>query len=291
MTLAQALYSSAHTLRLNGVDDSQLEARILLQHILNLPQAQVYSECDRLLTNEEVKLLQQLIERRLLGEPSAYIVEHKEFYGNDFCVDPRVLIPRPETELLIEAALEWASDIEHSLPFLERPLRIADIGTGCGAIAITLALKLPQSRVYAIDISPSALQVAQLNCERHEVIRQIVLLQGDLLESLPEPVDLLVANLPYIKNSELANLSPEVALFEPRIAIDGGKDGLDEIGSLLSQLEGKTFPHSCFLLEIGKGQDKKLISLLKRHVPAAKYAFIPDYAGINRVGKITFQRI
>ena len=130
---------------------------------MKLSPAQLYSESDRLLTNEEANLLQQLVERRLMGEPSSYITGLKEFYGNDFYVDPRALIPRPETELLVEAAIEWANDAEHGLPHLRRSLIIADIGTGCGAIAVTLATRLPQSKIYAIDISPQALEVAQIN--------------------------------------------------------------------------------------------------------------------------------
>lgn len=291
MTLAQALQTSAHIFRLNGIDDCHLEAGILLQHILKLSPARLYSEGDRILTDEEMDLVQQLVERRLLGEPSSYIIEHKEFYGNDFYVDPRVLIPRPETELLVEAALEWANDFERSLPHLGRSLIIADIGTGCGAIAVTLAIRLPESRIYAIDISPSALEVAQINCERYNIAKQIVLLQGDLLKPLSEPVDLVVANLPYIETPDLANLSPEITRFEPQMSIHGGEDGLREIEGLLSQLEGKTLPHSCLLLEIGRGQDKKLPPLLKRHVPHAKYVFLPDYGEVNRVVKITLHHV
>ncbi|MBM3166045.1 MAG: peptide chain release factor N(5)-glutamine methyltransferase [Chloroflexi bacterium] len=291
MTLAQALQTTTHVFRLNSVDYSHLEARVLLQHISRLSPAQLYSESDRLLTDEEIALLQQLVERRLLGEPSSYIVGHKEFYGHDFYVDQRVLIPRPETELLVEAALQWANTFAHSKPHSGQPLVIADIGTGCGAIAVALALGLPESIICAIDISPLAIDVARINCARHNVTEQVVLLQGNLLEPLPKPADLVIANLPYIKTPDLANLSPEIARFEPLLSIHGGEDGLRVIESLLSQLEGKILPHSCLLLEIGRGQGNELSSLLKRYIPHADCVFLSDYGGVNRVVKITFHHV
>ncbi|MBM3155328.1 MAG: peptide chain release factor N(5)-glutamine methyltransferase [Chloroflexi bacterium] len=291
MTLAQALQTSAGIFRLNCIDDSYLEAGILLQHILKLSRVQLYSEGERLLTDSEIELLQQLVERRLLGEPSAYITGRKEFYGSDFYVDPRVLIPRPETELLIEAALQWVGDFEHSRSHSGQPLIIADIGTGCGAIAVALALGLPESIIYAIDISPLALDVARINCARHNVTEQVVLLQGNLLEPLPKPADLVIANLPYIKTPDLASLSPEIAHFEPLVSIHGGEDGLRVIESLLSQLEGKILPHSCLLLEIGRGQGSGLSSLLKRYIPHADCVFLSDYGGVKRVAKLTFRYV
>jgi len=287
MTLAQALQLSAQILHLNGIDDSHIEARIFLQHILNFQPAQLFSEHNHVLNKGEVERLWRFLGRRLQGEPSAYLVGHKEFYENDFYVDHRVLIPRPETELIVEGALEWISDINKNVTLHERAFLIADIGTGCGAIAITLALKLPHSIIYATDISPSSLQVTEMNCRKHNIDTQVVLLHGNLLEPLPHPVDIIVANLPYIQNSELTSLSTEITRFEPREALLGGKDGLGIIEGLLRQLEGKTFPHTSLFLEIGKGQDTKLVSLLKHHVPSAKYSFISDYNGINRVVKIT----
>jgi release factor glutamine methyltransferase len=288
MTLAQALQQSTRTLSLNGIEDGHLEARILLQHILKLSPAQLYIQTERILSREQVKSLQELIERRLCREPAAYIVGHREFYGTDFCVDSRVLIPRPETETLVAAAFEFAEGYTNHLSSPGRPLLIADVGTGCGAIAISLALNLPQSKVYATDISPSALEVARLNCEHHNVMEQIILVQGNLLEPVPEPVDLIVANLPYIRNSELANLSPEITNFEPRVALDGGESGLEQIRQLLKQAEKKIRPGGRLLFEIGQEQEKAVVSLINHCLPKAKFEFIPDSSGIDRAVRIDF---
>jgi release factor glutamine methyltransferase len=282
MTLTQALQQSAHTLSINGIDDSYIEARMLLGHITQLSPVQIYTGTNQTLSQEQEKALHKLVERRLRREPTAYIVNHREFYGIDFYIDSRVLIPRPETELLIDSALEFFKNGAH----LHNPLRIADIGTGCGAIAISLALNLPQSKIYATDSSCSALEVARLNCEHHKVTRQVTLLQGNLLEPIPEIVDLIVANLPYIKSSELENLNPEIIRFEPRIAIDGGKNGMKFIHRLLEQAEEKISRHGCLLLEIGQNQEQDVISLIHSLLNKASFKFIPDLNGINRVVKI-----
>ena len=287
MTLAQALQQSTRTLSLNGIEDGHLEARILLEHILKLSPAQLYIQTERILSREQVKSLQELIERRLCREPAAYIVGHREFYGTDFCVDSRVLIPRPETETLVAAAFEFAKGCTDRFSS-GRPLLIADVGTGCGAIAISLALNLPQSKVYATDISPSALEVARLNCEHHNVTEQIILVQGNLLEPVPEPVDLIVANLPYIRNSDLANLSPEITNFEPSVALDGGESGLEQIRQLLKQAERKIRPGGRLLFEIGQEQEKAVASLINHCLPKAKFEFIPDSSGIDRAVRIDF---
>ncbi|MCK4331008.1 MAG: peptide chain release factor N(5)-glutamine methyltransferase [Dehalococcoidia bacterium] len=288
MTLAQALQQSTRTLSRSGIEDSHLEARILLEHILKLSPAQLYTQTERVLSREQVKSLQELIERRLCREPAAYIVGHKEFYGTDFYVDSRVLISRPETETLVAAAFEFAKGCTNHFSSPGRPLLIADVGTGCGAIAISLALNLPQSKVYATDISPSALEVARLNCEHHNVTEQIILVQGNLLEPVPEPVDLIVANLPYIRNSELANLSPEITNFEPRVALDGGESGLEQIRQLLKQAERKIRPGGRLLFEIGQEQEKAVASLINHCLPRAKFEFIPDSSGIDRAVRIDF---
>ena len=203
---------------------------------------QLYLDLDRELSPEKDEAFRQLLERRLSGEPAAYITGHREFYGLDFYVDPRVLIPRPESELLVEKALGLAQ--EHTLS------TIADVGTGCGAIAISLALKLPQAKIYATDISAPALEVARFNCQKHGV-QKICLLQGDMLDPLPEPVDLIVANLPYVRESELAGVR-----FEPRLALDGGSDGLGKIRRLCRQAGGNFAPAAFCFWRLGRGREK-----------------------------------
>ena len=288
MILAQALQRSARIFSLNGIEDSHLEARFLLQHLLRISTAQLYTHTERVLSQKEVEALREVIQRRLRREPTAYIACHKEFYGVDFYVDSRVLIPRPETELLVEKAFEFVKHHAVYLSSLKRPLLIADVGTGCGAIAINLALNLPKSKVYATDISFSALGVARLNCDYHNVAEQIVLLQGNLLAPLPEPVDLIVANLPYIRSSELRELSPEITNFEPRVAVDGGPSGLVHILRLLEQVEARIHPGGCLLFEIGQNQHQAVTSLVNRYLPKAKPEFILDLSGIVRVIRIGF---
>jgi len=284
MTLIQALQQSAHALSINGIDDSHIEARILLGHITKLSPVQIYTLTEQTLSQEQERTLYELVERRLYREPTAYIVNRREFYGIDFYVDSRVLIPRPETELLVDAALESFKNG----PYLPSPPVIADIGTGCGAIAISLALNLPRSKIYATDSSYPALKVARLNCKHHKVTRRVILLQGNLLEPIPETVDLIVANLPYVKSSELENLSPEITRFEPRTAIDGGANGLKFIHRLLEQTEGKISHRGCLLLEIGQNQEQDVIRLIHSCLKKVSFTFIPDLNGIKRVVKIDF---
>jgi release factor glutamine methyltransferase len=184
-----------------------------------------------------------------------------------------VLIPRPETELLVEKAIEIS----------QRRAVVADVGTGSGAIAVSLAVHLPQALVYATDASRGALEVAARNCRRHCVEDRVHLLQGHLLEPLPEPVDLITANLPYVSQAELAQLPPDIRLYEPREALDGGPDGLDHIRRLLAQAGEHLKPRGVVLLEIGATQGEAVIALAKRHFPAARVEIAKDYAGLDRV--------
>jgi len=280
--LREALQSATQTLRKAGIDDASVEAELLLGHILGMSKTQLYTEPERSLTSVETEHLCHLVRRRLDHEPAAYILGHCEFYGIDFCIDCHTFIPRPETELLVEKAVELAQRISQP----GKRITIADVGTGCGAIAISLASALPQAKIYATDISASALQVAGMNCRRHAVSSQVELLQGNLLEPLSQPVDMIVANLPYIKSCEFRDLSPEVRNFEPTTALAGGEDGLDEIQQILEQMPGKLNYGGCFLLEIGQGQGRVVTSLIKSYFPQASIELISDLGGIERVVKV-----
>ncbi len=189
MTIEQALSRARKILVANNVEDAPLESELLLRHVLKISRVQLYLELERELGPQEEQAFWPLIKRRLNHEPTAYITGCREFYGLDFYVDPSVLIPRPESELLVEKAIKPAYN--HAVS------TIAEVGTGCGAIAISLSLSLPQAKIYAIDISASALKVALSNCQKHGVTDRICLLLGDMLDPLLEPVDLVVANLPY----------------------------------------------------------------------------------------------
>ena len=270
MSRKQALSRARGILAEKNIGDTPLECELLLRHVLGIDRTQLYLDFDRALNPEEEEAFRQLLRRRLGGEPAAYITGHREFYSLDFYVDPRVLIPRPESELLVEEALRLAQ--EHPLS------AIAEVGTGSGAIAISLALQLPEAKIYATDISASALEVARLNCQRHGVIDRVSLLSGDMLEPLPAPVDLIIANLPYVRKSELGGMR-----FEPRLALDGGRDGMVKIRRLCRQVGGKLRPGGFLLLEIGQGQGKEVTALLNALFPTGKIKLVPDLSAVERV--------
>jgi len=270
VTLKQTLSHAKGTLAASNIEDTSLECELLLKQALKISQVQLYLALDRELSPEQEKTFWHLIKRRQNGEPAAYITGHREFYGLDFHVNPSVLIPRPESELLVEKALNLAQN--HTMS------TIAEIGTGCGAIAISLALNLPQAKIYATDISASALNVALLNCQKHGVVNRVCLLQGDMLDPLPEPVDLIVANLPYVKDSELPPSN-----FEPVLALNGGSDGLEKIRQLCRQASYRLRPEGCLLLEIGQGQRKAITTFLGSLFPHAKIEVMPDLNGIDRM--------
>lgn len=282
MILREALQSATQTLCRAGIADASVEAELLLGHVLGMSKTQLYTEPERSLTSAETEQLCHLVRRRLDHEPAAYILGHCEFYGIDFFIDYHTFIPRPETELLVEKAVELAQGISHQ----GEQTIIADIGTGCGAIAVSLAWALPQAKIYATDVSAAALQVAEMNCRRHGVNSQVELLQGNLLEPLPQPVDMIVANLPYIKGCEFKDLSPEIRDYEPTTALAGGEDGLDKTQQMLEQMPGKLSYGACFLLEIGQGQGEMVTSLIKNYFPEASIELISDLGGIERVVKV-----
>ena len=273
MNRKQALAQARVTLADNNIDDASLEGEILLRHLLGINRTQLFSDLDSVINPAQVESLRKLLERRLSGEPSAYITGHREFYGLDFKVNRHVLIPRPESELLVEKALSLCRS--HAMS------KIADIGTGCGAIAISLAKNLPAATIYATDISPQALEVAKENCLRHGLIDKVVLLQGDLLGALPEPVDLIVANLPYVREAELPVSGP--LSFEPEVALNGGKEGLDRISILCRQAGDKLRHNGSMLLEIGQGQTQAVKAMMHDSFPSALIEVDRDMAGIERV--------
>jgi len=277
VTIKQALSRAREILAASNIEDPPLESEILLRHVLKISRPELYQDFNRELNPEQEKNFWSLTERRLNHEPTAYITGHREFYGLDFYVDPSVLIPRPESELLVEKSLQLAQNHPVSA--------IAEVGTGCGAIAISLALSLPQVKIYATDISAAALRVALFNCQKHGVIDRICFLQGDMLDPLPKPVDLIVANLPYIREPELPQTS--TLNFEPFLALNGGPDGLEKIRRLGTQISDKLRPGGCLLLEIGQGQKRAVTTFLRSLFPSAKIEVAPDLSGIDRVISLT----
>lgn len=274
-TVRDALRQATSTLSRDGIDTPQLDAEILLAHHLQTSREHLLAELERPLQAGEVEGYRSLIIRRAAYEPVAYIAGHKEFYGLDFLVTPAVLIPRPETEVLVEVALAFA---RHN-----QILSIAEVGVGSGAVAAALATHLPDTLIYATDISQDALEIAAQNCLRQGVAERVLLLQGDLLQPLPQPVGLIVANLPYLTTTELASLPRDVADYEPRRAIDGGLDGLDHLRLLLEQAPSHLQPPGGVVLEIGPGQASTLAELAHSHFPGAQVALVKDNAGLDRV--------
>ncbi len=281
MTLKQALERARGILLAHGIDDAPLECQLLLRQASGINQVQLYLNLDRELDSEEEAAFWRLVERRLSGEPIAYIVGHREFYGLDFSVEPGVLIPRPESELLVEQAIRLAEDGAVSA--------VAEIGTGCGAVAISLALHLPRAKIYATDISTSALKVARFNCEKHRVADRVCLLRGNMLHPLPEPVDIIIANLPYVREAELPQVGS--AGFEPLLALNGGVDGLDKIRQLCGQAGDRLCPQGSLLLEIGQGQATAVTALLSRLFPSAEVEVMPDLSSIERVVRATLTAV
>lgn len=282
MIIRETLRQAEATIAAHGIADARIEAELLLMHSLGIGKAELYARRGEPLLPSDNERFLHLVERRLRREPTAYILNQCQFYGLDLYVDARVLIPRPETELMVDIALAYT---KQSFP-QGQACSVADIGTGSGAIAIALALHLPQAKVYATDLSPEALEVARINCGKYGVERQIHLLLGNMLEPLPESVSLIVANLPYVRDSDLPSLMPEIREFEPPSALLAGEDGLDQIVQLLSQAGHKLLPNGAILLEIGLGQWPGAMAMARNHFPDSQIDLIPDLANIDRVLRV-----
>ena len=262
-------------------EEARLEAEVLLRHVLGFDRAGFLVRRAEDLPEDALARLLPLLERRLAREPLAYIIGHKEFYGLDFLVDRRALIPRPETEGLVERVFALVSA---GGPF-NRPgytPAIVDVGTGSGCIAVALAVHLPGARVWATEVSEGALALARESAGRRAVGERITFLQGDLLTPLTHQVDVIVSNPPYIAGEEIDSLPPEIARYEPRAALDGGADGLAVIRRLLTQAPAHLKPGGAVLLEIGAGQGSEVARLAQAALPAATVVVQNDLAGLER---------
>jgi release factor glutamine methyltransferase len=259
-----------------GIASARLDAELLVAHALGVGRVQLYLDLDRPLSPEELAGVRALVVRRRKREPVAYIVGQREFYRRAFEVDPAVLIPRPDTETLIERALE-------RLP-PESDARVLDLCTGSGAIAVTLAAERPGLRVTATDISAAALALAQKNALRHGVLSRIDFVQGDLFAALAEPAlfELIVANPPYIAEADHAQLQPEIRLHEPAIALRSGADGLAHLRRLCAESSAWLTPGAAVLFEVGQSQAPAVLDLL-RTADLSEPRAHRDLGGIERV--------
>ena len=258
MTLRQALTLATQTLATSDHlhPNAHRDAELLLLHTLQIPRTTLLAHPTRELSAAEESLYESLLQRRLHNEPIQYITGQQEFYGLPFKVTPAVLIPRPETEHLVEAVLQ-------RLP-QNQPLRIVDIGTGSGAIAIALAVHLPQAHITALDLSTEALAIASTNAQTNNVANRITFLQSDLLSAIANegPYDAIVSNPPYIPQTDHPTLHPEVRDHEPHTALFAGDEGLDIYRRLIPQAHTLLKPNGLIALEIGHGQRDALAALL-----------------------------
>lgn len=261
--------------------DAWLEAQLLLAHQTKQSRAWVLTHPECVLSDEQRSQLDALLERRMQGTPLPYLLGHWEFFGLDFAVSPDVLIPRPETELLVEQALVWLKT--HPAQRL-----VADVGTGSGCIAVSLAVNQADIRLVATDQSGPALAMAAKNACRHGVADRIQWLNTNLLDGYTGQLDLVIANLPYIPSATLSELL--VSKFEPIGALDGGPDGLDLIGALLKDAPRWLAPGGAILLEIEAGQGESAPALAHALLPDAAVSLLPDLAGLPRIVKIESER-
>lgn len=268
-TAAERLAASA--------ENPALEAQLLLAECLQKPRSWLLAHPEYPIDEPILTEADALLSRVCCGEPLPYVIGHWEFFGMDLLVSPVGLIPRPETEMLVEAALDW---------LLAHPFQrwVADVGTGSGCITAVLTRHIPDIKVIALEISPAAISLALENFRRSGITQQVELIQSDLLEGLPHPVDLLCANLPYIPGEDVDGLT--VSHSEPRLALDGGADGLRLIERLLGQMAKQQACRSLALLEIEARQGDAVRALARKYFPLAEVSVLPDLAGKDRVLKI-----
>ena len=275
MTVLEVIKRSAEFLESKGVDSPRLQIELLLSHVLKVPRLKLYLDFERQLSDSELDTLRQLVKRRGEREPLQYILGTTSFCGIEIAVTPAVLIPRPETELLVEQA--WAFLAARG----DQTATVLDFGAGSGCIAIAIAHKFPAREVHAIDASDEALQVARANAER--VGARVQFHQGAAIKDLasPQMFDLIVSNPPYIPDAEVETLQPEVRNFEPRLALGGGKDGLDFYRMIASQAPGRLSTNGRVILELGHGQEQTARTIFGESWLVERV--ITDYAGTPRI--------
>jgi len=287
LTIANALNQCIERLQPSS-DTPSLDAQVLLAHILQKPRTWVLAHPESQLTPNQTEILAQNISQLEASTPLPYIIGHWEFYGLDFILSPAVLIPRPETELLIEEALTWLRT---------HPDRrvVADIGTGSGCIAVTLATQIPDLQVIATDISDNALEIARINAQKHNIHNRIEFIKSDLLTNVDvrraaarpeqaEGCDVICATLPYIPTATLHTL--DVFGREPTLALDGGSDGLNIIRRLLKTAPKHLAPGGLMLMEIDASQGISALTLTQEAFPEADAQLLPDLAGRDRLIRI-----
>lgn len=299
MNLRTALKEGMERLGEAGVSSHALAAELLLMHVLERDRAFLHSHPEATLTPAQVRAYFELVRERATGKPTQYLTGHQEFWGLDFHVAPGVFIPRPETEHLVEAVLELTPRMapaprynREGLPIVPRPLRIVDVGTGCGSIAIALARELENAEIFAVDIAPEALAMARHNARRLAAAERVFFLESDLLgaflaEAESSPFDIVVSNPPYVNPDETAALPVEVREYEPAQALFAAGAGLEFYRRLIEQAEMVLRPGGWMVVELGFGLSEAVVSLLTGSAggrsPWAEHELRNDLAGIPRV--------
>ena len=276
-TLGVRLDETARRLAAVGIDDPRLEADVLWMKALDIDRAQLYARLHDDPAEAHATAAEALTARRLRREPLAYVTGTREFYGIDLTIRPGVLVPRPDTETLVDEAISVLAHRAEPAPV------IADIGCGSGAIALALAANVADATVHAVDRSPAAVGLTRANAERHGLSERVRVYLGDLTAPLPEPVDLIAANLPYVRSDELPTLEPEVSVFEPAEALDGGADGLDLVRRLLREAPARLKPGAAVLLELDPRQFDEAAAFAAEAMPDARARSVRDLAGRERV--------
>ena len=282
-TIKELLLVTSDFLKKKGIDSPRLTAEILLAHQLDIDRVTLYLNYDQPLNETELSGYRTLIKRRLKREPLQYITGTQEFWSLEFVVNSHALIPRPETELLVELAIKRLK----ALPELgNHPPNIVDLGTGCGAIAISLAREIGKTKIWATDISSDALKLARLNAEKHKVTDKITFLQGNLWEPLMDlgvAFDIVLSNPPYIATGEFDDLSPEVRNYEPRLALDGREGGVHFIEKIISEAPAFMSPGGWIMLEMSPCQTDTALKLIGETEGYAEKSRIKDYSHHYRV--------
>lgn len=276
MNIEDLIDQASEEFRHAGIDQPRREAASLLTFVLGRDRAFLVAHPEHRPEASQVAAFRALAARRADREPFHYITGEREFFGRDFLVEPGVLIPRPETELLVESAIEFLRT-RNSPSFLE-------IGVGSGCISVSVLAEVAEAKAIAVDVSPIALRVAGANAARHGVVERLELLRGDLFAAVNQKFDLIVSNPPYIPDNDLATLQPEVAKFEPHIALFAGDDGLEVVERIINEAGDLLLPGGVLLIEIGFGQADKVRDLLERS-GWSSVEFIEDLQGIQRVAK------